>query len=185
MSAYYKKSRCSCSYCCSYCCSYLCCCVIKGPRGFPGPQGPPGENSLTTYGDAGTIGGAIPVSNQDLPLTTMFVSSNTTLVANRIVIPTSGIYEVEYTTNVQLYERGSAIILEIAVNGGFIVNQSRTRAANYTFFSPESPSLIEMVMSRSVLLNLAAGDQLSIAVSSVEGSVQLLEPNLKVIKIDD
>lgn len=162
-----------------------------GPPGPQGPQGPPGTNTLTTYGDAGTLALITPVLNMDIPLMTMFVSSNTSLVNNRIVVPAAGVYEIAYSVNVLLsgtqFILGATLYLVLSING-VDISQSRTRFESVTQGTAIIP-IVTTVMSKSILIELNANDEISIRPSflqlSTGSALELSDPNLKVIKIDD
>ncbi|MBX9985538.1 MULTISPECIES: hypothetical protein [Priestia] len=158
------------------------CACPPGPAGPPGPQGDPGPAGpptlLTTYGDAFNGANIYPSKVIEIPLDVMLTSSNTTLTDKGIIVPTKGVYEIEFTI-IAFMKPQSRLILDFMVNGLFL-----GRNAGNGLFNPTSTE-IEVSMNRSILHELAAGDEVSIGVSIVEGDMILRDPNLKIIKIDD
>ncbi|UYV55642.1 hypothetical protein [Priestia megaterium] len=142
----------------------------------PGPAGP--STLLTTYGDAGGPSIINPSSKIAIPLIVMYVSSNTTLTDKGIIVPTKGVYEIEFTANATLKPQ-SRLILDFMVNGAFIARRSSTRS-----FNPTSNET-DICMGRSILYELAAGDEVSIGILFAKGNMVIIEPNLKIIKIDN
>lgn len=130
-----------------------------GPQGPQGPVGPTGENGLASYG--GLFSTAVGIllltpTNAVLPLGTGMPAKNVVYGANSITVNRAGDYQINYGI-IGSVNPASTISLSVARNGTAIPSTVRTRV----FDQAQNIS-----HDGSVIVTLAAGDVLTLVISS-------------------
>ncbi len=133
------------------------------PQGPTGPTGPIGAaNGLNAYGGRyNSTGGNISLgiaTQSQIPLANTMPNLNTSYAtANSITVNQSGIYEINYFTNISVTV-GTTVTLAVRQNGSNIPATVVTRALSLGTSS---------IYSGSVIVSLTAGSVIDMAISAL------------------
>ena len=134
-----------------------------GPQGVTGPTGPTGSSEgLKAYGGrynntSQTINLTIGAATQ-IPLSTTMPNSNTTYTtANSITISQSGVYEINYFSNMTA-DLATGVTMSVRQNGTNIPSTTITRSLSANTGA---------VFSGSTIVSLTSGAVIDLAITSL------------------
>lgn len=151
---------------------------IQGPRGLIGPQGPPGPQgpagpagpqgpqgpagpAFNTYGSFFNPAPQVSVAGVPLILTSTITANNVTLLANQVLINTTGTYLIDYGVNIVVGANvGDHIYL--SVNGVPVAGTERqvssvAQTSSGTILNLVAGSLLGLNLTPAGLTILATG----------------------------
>jgi len=154
-------SCCGCNNCCN------CCLIgppgprgpqgppgIQGPRGLVGPEGPQGPQgpagpNFNTFGSFYNPNEQVITTGTPVTLTNTITANNVGLVANQVIVGSSGTYLINYGVNVVTgVAVGNSIF--IAVNGVPVAGTGRQISS---LAQTSSSTILNLVAGNSVTLN--------------------------------
>ncbi|MBM4765362.1 hypothetical protein [Bacillus sp. B15-48] len=134
-----------------------------------------GTRNITVYGDAFDQA-STPIVGERVELSELAVASNTILENNAIIVPESGVYQVNFNTNVLLNANDN---LELILEGDEDPNRTRIRGEY------GGTGFIWIQLGNTLLVERQAGESVAFIVDVTAGSPGLFETNLVVMKISN